>query len=88
MTQVAILTRTLNGVVGGVEKMVLSLAKGLTEEGHKVTVISLDSLDSKAYFEWPIGVDWEKLYNNIYGKDAQLPKKNLRPHQTEALNNT
>jgi predicted helicase len=34
------------------------------------------------------GVDWEKLYNNIYGKDAQLPKKNLRPHQTEALNNT
>ena len=34
------------------------------------------------------GVDWEKLYNNIYGKDAQLPKKNLRPHQTEALNYT
>ena len=34
------------------------------------------------------GVDWEKLYNNIYGKDAQLPKKNLRPHQTEALTNT
>jgi glycosyltransferase involved in cell wall biosynthesis len=61
MTRVAILTRTLNGVVGGVEKMVLSLAKGLTDEGHKVTVISLDSLDSKAYFEWPIGVDWVKL---------------------------
>ena len=34
------------------------------------------------------GVDWEKLYNNIYGKDAQLPKKNLRSHQFEALNNT
>jgi predicted helicase len=34
------------------------------------------------------GVDWEKLYNNIYGKDAQLPKKNLRSHQSEALNNT
>ena len=34
------------------------------------------------------GVDWEKLYNNIYGKDAQLEKKSLRLHQTEALNNT
>ncbi len=34
------------------------------------------------------GVDWGKLYNNIYGKDALLPKKNLRPHQSEALTNT
>jgi len=34
------------------------------------------------------GVDWEKLYNNIYGKDAQLPKKEPRLHQTKALNNT
>jgi predicted helicase len=34
------------------------------------------------------GVDWEKLYNNIYGKDAQLPKKKLREHQITALNNT
>jgi predicted helicase len=33
-------------------------------------------------------VDWEALDRGIYGKDAQLPKKNLRPHQTEALNNT
>ena len=34
------------------------------------------------------GVDWEKLYNNVYGKDAQLPKKELREHQLIALNNT
>ena len=34
------------------------------------------------------GVDWEKLYHNIYGKDAQLPKKKLREHQITALNNT
>ncbi|MFM7681913.1 MAG: DEAD/DEAH box helicase family protein, partial [Bacteroidota bacterium] len=34
------------------------------------------------------GVNWEKLYNNIYGKDALLPKKDPRPHQTEALTNT
>ncbi|MFN4950793.1 MAG: DEAD/DEAH box helicase [Flavobacteriales bacterium] len=33
-------------------------------------------------------VDWEALDRGIYGKDAQLPKKNLRPHQTEALNYT
>lgn len=34
------------------------------------------------------GVDWEKLYNNIYGKDARLPKKSLRDHQKTALENT
>ena len=33
-------------------------------------------------------VDWEALDRGIYGKDAQLPKKNLRPHQTEAQTNT
>ena len=33
-------------------------------------------------------VDWEVLDQGIYGKDAQLPKKNPRPHQTEALTNT
>ena len=61
MTQIAILTRTFDDVVGGVEKMVLALAEGLTEQGHKVTIISLDLLASKSYFEWPIAVDWEKL---------------------------
>lgn len=34
------------------------------------------------------GVDWEKLYNNIYGRDALLPKKSLRDHQKTALENT
>lgn len=34
------------------------------------------------------GVDWEKLYNNIYGRDALLPKKSLRDHQKTALDNT
>jgi predicted helicase len=33
-------------------------------------------------------VDWEALDRGIYGKDAQLRKKEPRPHQTEALNNT
>jgi predicted helicase len=33
-------------------------------------------------------VDWEVLDRGIYGKDAQLEKKKLRPHQTEALTNT
>ena len=33
-------------------------------------------------------VDWEALDRGIYGKDAQLPKKELRLHQTKALNNT
>lgn len=30
-------------------------------------------------------VDWEKLDNGIHGEASRTPKKNLRPHQKEAL---
>ena len=33
-------------------------------------------------------VDWEKLENGVHGEKAQIAKKTLRPHQTEALQNT
>lgn len=33
-------------------------------------------------------VDWDKLDGGIWGEQSRTPKKTLRPHQTEALNNT
>jgi len=33
-------------------------------------------------------VDWEKLEDGVHGEKARIPKKTLRPHQKEALDNT
>jgi len=33
-------------------------------------------------------IDWGNLYNGIIGEKARLPRKSLRPHQMDALNNT
>jgi len=56
-----IFSRKFGGVVGGVEKMVLTLATQMTARGHKVTIVSLDSLDAEAFYPWPSEVAWIKL---------------------------
>jgi glycosyltransferase involved in cell wall biosynthesis len=56
-----IFSRKFDGVVGGVEKMVLTLATQMTSRGHKVTIVSLDSSDSEAFYSWPSEVAWIKL---------------------------
>lgn len=33
-------------------------------------------------------VDWDKLDSGLFGEQSRTPKKTLRPHQIEALNNT
>jgi predicted helicase len=33
-------------------------------------------------------VDWKKIEEGVHGEDARTPKKTLRPHQKEALENT
>jgi GalNAc-alpha-(1->4)-GalNAc-alpha-(1->3)-diNAcBac-PP-undecaprenol alpha-1,4-N-acetyl-D-galactosaminyltransferase len=59
--KIAIFSRTFDGVPGGVEKMVLTLASELKKLNHTVLVISLDSPDAQAFYEWPVGVIWEKV---------------------------
>lgn len=58
---VAIVSRSFDGIAGGVEKMVLTLAAELVKKNHKVVVISLDSLAATAFYSWPKDVVWEKL---------------------------
>lgn len=56
-----IFSRKFGGVVGGVEKMVLTLATQMTTRGHKVTIVSLDGSDAEAFYSWPSEVAWIKL---------------------------
>jgi GalNAc-alpha-(1->4)-GalNAc-alpha-(1->3)-diNAcBac-PP-undecaprenol alpha-1,4-N-acetyl-D-galactosaminyltransferase len=58
---IAIFSRTFDKVPGGVEKMVLVLASELKKLNHSVLVISIDSPDAQAFYEWPYGVLWEKV---------------------------
>ncbi len=56
-----IFSRKFDGIVGGVEKMVLALAKQMSLRGHTVTVVSLDNLNAKSFYSWPPEVAWIKL---------------------------
>lgn len=56
-----IFSREFGGVVGGVEKMALTLAEQMSCRGHAVTIASLDDLSAEAFYSWPPGVGWIKL---------------------------
>ena len=59
--KIAIFSRTFDGVPGGVEKMVLTLASELEKLNHFVLIISIDSPNAQAFYKWPDGVVWEKV---------------------------
>ena len=53
--------RSYDKMAGGIEKMSLLLARGLSERGHDVVIASIDSRDAKPFYEWPTNVVWEKI---------------------------
>jgi glycosyltransferase involved in cell wall biosynthesis len=55
------MSRKFDDVVGGVERMVLSIADQLQSIGHEVTVISLDNEDAKPFYPWPSDISWIKV---------------------------
>ena len=61
MKSIAILSRSYANMSGGVEKISLKLAKELSEQNFRVIVISLDGQADKAFFDWPLNVEWYKL---------------------------
>lgn len=48
--KIAILTRGLSNVMGGMERQLLSIASGLLDCGHTVTIISLDKSAVRPFF--------------------------------------
>ena len=49
--KIALLTRGLSNVMGGMERQLLSIASGLLDRGHNVTIISLDQSAARPFFE-------------------------------------
>ena len=56
-----ILSRKFDGVVGGVEKQVLELARQMQLRDHSITLVSLDSPDATSFYSFPEGIRWIKL---------------------------
>ena len=59
--KIVIFSRAYQNMAGGVEKMSLDLAKGLSERGHIVVIISLDKESDNPFFEWPAAVSWIRI---------------------------
>jgi glycosyltransferase involved in cell wall biosynthesis len=53
-------SRSYKEMAGGIERKSLEIAKGLTERGHEVHIVSLDSSEDSAFYEWPENVVWHK----------------------------
>lgn len=51
LLKIAIMTRRLSNVMGGMERQLLSIASGLLDRGHEVTIISLDQNAAMPFFE-------------------------------------
>lgn len=59
--KIVIFSRAYQNMAGGVEKMSLDLARGLSERGHSVVIISLDKESDNPFFEWPAAVSWIRI---------------------------
>jgi len=49
--RILLVTRSINKVLGGLEKQILSIAEGLANLNHQVFIVSLDSGDVKPFYE-------------------------------------
>ena len=49
--RIALVTREFNGVMGGLERQLLTIADLLTNNGHEVIIISLDVTKGETFFE-------------------------------------
>ncbi len=59
--KIAIVTRSLTNVMGGMERQLLSIATGFLDRGHSVTVITLDSAPAQPFFESDPRITFESI---------------------------
>jgi GalNAc-alpha-(1->4)-GalNAc-alpha-(1->3)-diNAcBac-PP-undecaprenol alpha-1,4-N-acetyl-D-galactosaminyltransferase len=60
--RIALFTRKMNGVMGGLERQILEIAKILVDAGFAVTIITLDQGDIKTFFQDPLqGINFISL---------------------------
>jgi glycosyltransferase involved in cell wall biosynthesis len=58
---ILLFARSFHGMPGGIEKMSLIIAQGLSARGHKVKVVSLDTETAQPFYPWPEHVSWTKI---------------------------
>lgn len=54
-------SRSYKNIAGGIERKSLEIAVGLIERGHQVDIVSLDSNEDLAFYDWPENVTWHKV---------------------------
>ncbi len=59
--RIVIFSRSYSGIVGGVEKLSLRIAKLFVSKGFLVHLVSFDEPDAVTYFTLPEGVIWHKI---------------------------
>lgn len=62
-------------MAGGIEKKSLEIAAGLVERGHQVEIISLDSKEDFAFYDWPGKVTWHKANIGDPNRKATLSER-------------
>ena len=59
--KVVIFSRAYQNMAGGVEKMSLDLARGLSDRNYSIVILSLDDKTDLPFFDWPSSVEWIKI---------------------------
>jgi len=65
-------------MAGGIERKSLEIAKGLVERGHQVEIVSLDSAEDLAFYDWPEHVLWHKVNIGDPIREASLKERLAR----------
>jgi predicted glycosyltransferase len=80
-------TRSINQVLGGLEKQIVTIADGLSQRGHEVYVVSLDTGDVKPFFRSNLtqGITWIGLGIGNPEIKANLGEKIKRQYELYRL---
>jgi glycosyltransferase involved in cell wall biosynthesis len=80
-------TRSINQVLGGLEKQIVTIADGLSQRGHEVYVVSLDTGDVKPFFRSNLtqGITWIGLGIGNPEIKANLGEKIRRQYELYRL---
>jgi len=71
-------SRSYKNMAGGIERKSLEIAAGLVARGHQVDIVSLDSSEDLAFYDWPENVIWHKANIGDPARKASLKQRIAR----------
>lgn len=84
-TKIAIVTRRLSGVMGGMEKQILDIANGLINLKFEVLIISIDGSGTAPFFDYNSNIKFISLNIGDSTKKASLYHRVLRQIRTYVI---